>query len=121
MTLAQNLQADDHGNPQGHMVADVAVIGDEQAHESNLRGSSLSVLETIAPTETFLDPVPEDDDPDVRHWGWRDEIEAAWKKRKPVYALCGKLVYLPARRSNKEFRACLEAQARFERGRTGRY
>ena len=121
MTLDQNLQADDHDNPQGHMVADVTVIGAEKAHESNLRGSSLSVLETIAPSETFLDPVPEDDDPDVRHWGWRDEIEAAWKKRKPVYALCGKLVYLPARRYIMECRACLEAKARTDRGRTGRY
>ena len=121
MTLAQNFQADDHDNSQGHMVADVTVIGAEKAHESNLRGSSLSVLETIAPSETFLDPVPEDDDPDVRHWGWRDEIEAAWKKRKPVYALCGKLVYLPARRYIKECRACLEAKARTDRGRTGRY
>ena len=88
----------------------------------NLRGSSLPVSETIAPSETYLDPELDDgNDPDVTHWGWRDEIEAAWKKRKPVYALCGKLVYLPARRANKECRACLEAQARFGRGRTGRY
>ncbi len=122
MTLDQNLQADDHDNPQGHMVADVTVIGAEKAHESNLRGSSLSVLETIAPSETFLDPVPEDDDPDVRHWGWRDEIEAAWKKRKPVYALCGKLVYIrPKPPNRKHCPACLEAKARTDRGRTGRY
>jgi hypothetical protein len=103
------------------MVTGVTVIGDEKADGSDPLGSSLSVLETVAPSETVLDPVPEDDDSDVRHWGWRDEIEAAWKKRKPVYALCGKLVYLPARRANKECRACLEAQARFGRGRTGRY
>ena len=43
----------------------------------NLRGSSLSVLETVAPSETVLDTVPEDDDPDVLHRGWRDEVEAA--------------------------------------------
>ena len=103
------------------MVAGVTAIGDEKVHGSNLGGLRLSVLETIAPSETFLDPVPEDDEPDVTHWGWRDEIEAAWKKRKPVYALCGKVVYLPARRCIKECRACLEAKARAERGRTGRY
>ncbi len=103
------------------MVADVTVIGDEKTHGSKLGGSSLPTWETIVPSETFLDPVPEDDDPDVRHWGWRDEIETAWKKRKPVYALCGKLVYLPARRYIKECRACLEAKARTDRGRTGRY
>ena len=103
------------------MVEDVTVIGDEKAHGSNHRGSSLSVSEAVAPSEMVLDPVPEDDDPDVRHWGWRDEIEASWKKRKPVYALCGKLVYLPPRRFIKQCRACLEVKARTERSRTGRY
>ena len=45
----------------------MTVIGDETTHGSDLRGSSLSVLETIAPFETVLDPIPEDDDPDVVH------------------------------------------------------
>ena len=84
MTLAQNLQDDDHDNSQGRMVAGVTVVGDEKAHGSNLRRSNLSVSETIVPSETFLDPVPERDDPDVVHMGWRDEIEAAWKDRKSV-------------------------------------
>ena len=104
------------------MVADVTVIGDEKTHGSKLGGSSLPTWETIVPSETFLDPVPEDDDPDVTHWGWRDEIEAAWKKRKPFYALCGKLVYTrPKPPNSKHCPACLEVKARFERGRTGRY
>ncbi len=123
MTLDQNLQADDHDNPQGHMVAEVTVIGALKAHESNLRESSLSVLETIAPSETYLDPELDDgNDPDVTHWGWRDEIEAAWKKRKPFYALCGKLVYIrPKPPNRKHCPACLEAKARIARSRTGRY
>ena len=43
-------------------VADVTVIGDETTHGSDLRGSRLSVLETIAPSGTVLDPFLEDDD-----------------------------------------------------------
>ena len=112
MTLDQNLQADDHDNPQGHMVADVTVIGAEKAHESNLRGSSLSVLETVAPSETVLDPVPEDDDPDVLHRGWRDEVEAARKTGKPCWTLCGKLVYIIVEPYPKACPACAEANAR---------
>ena len=34
MTLAQNLQADDHDNLHGHMVTGMTVIGDEKAHGS---------------------------------------------------------------------------------------
>jgi hypothetical protein len=118
MTLAQNLQADDHGNSQGRMVAGVTVVGDEKAHGSNLRRSNLSVSETIVPSETFLDPVPERDDPDVVHMGWRDEIEAAWKRRKPVYTLCGKLIYPPERRLFKRCRACEKIAERIREAHT---
>jgi len=118
MTLAQNLQADDHGNPQGHMVADVTVAGVEKAQVTNLRGSSLSVSETIVPSETFLDPVPEDNDRDIVHMGWRDEIEAARKKRKPVYTLCGKLIYPPERRLFKRCRACEKIAERIREAHT---
>ena len=118
MTLAQNLQADDHGNSQGRMVADVTVIGDEKTHGSKLGGSSLPTWETIVPSETFLDPVPEDDDPDVVHMGWRDEIVAARKKRKPVYTLCGKLIYPPKRRLFKRCRACEKIAERIREAHT---
>jgi len=87
-------------------VADVTVIGDEKTHGSDLRGSSLSVLETIAPSETVLDPIPEDDDPDVSHWGRRSEIEAARKTGTRCRTLCGKFLYVPARRPPKRCRAC---------------
>ena len=112
MTLAQNLQADDHGNSQGRMVADVTVIGDEKTHGSKLGGSSLPTWETIVPSETFLDPVPEDDDPDVLHRGWRDEVEAARKTGKPCWTLCGKLVYIIVEPYPKACPACAEANAR---------
>jgi hypothetical protein len=100
-------------------VADVTVIGDETTHGSDLRGSRLSVLETIAPSETVLDPIPEDDDPDVGHWGWRPEIETARRTGNPLWALCGKLVYIPARRPPKHCQVCV-AIARESRGRRGR-
>ncbi len=112
MTLAQNLQADDHGNSQGRMVAGVTVIGDEKAHGSNLRRSNLSARETIVPSETLLDPVPEDDDPDVLHRGWRDEVEAAKKTGKPYWTLCGKLVYIIVEPYPKACPACAEVSAR---------
>ena len=117
MTLNQNLQADDHDNPQGHMVADVTVIGAEKAHESNLRESSLSVLETIAPSETVLDPIPGDDDPDVSHWGRRSEIEVARKTGNPCWTLCGKLVYIPTSRPPKHCQVCADIAGRDRRGR----
>ena len=37
-------------------------ITEEERDAQNLRGSSLSVLKTIAPSETALDPIPEEDD-----------------------------------------------------------
>ena len=77
------------------MVEAVTVIGDETTHGSDLRGSSLSVLETIAPSETVLDPIPEDDDPDVTHRGWKREIETGRRTGNPVWTFCGKLVYIP--------------------------
>jgi hypothetical protein len=77
-------------------VADVTVIGDETTHGSDLRGSRLSVLETIAPSETVLDPIPEDDDPDVGHWGWRPEIETARRA-------CG---YADGGRPGRRWRRC---------------
>ena len=73
----------------------------------NLRGSSLSVLETIAPSETVLDPIPEDDDPDVGHWGRRPEIEAARRTGTRCRTLCGKFVYIPARRPPKPCQGCV--------------
>ena len=82
----------------------------------------LSALETIAPSETVLEAVPEDDDPDVIHWGWRDELEAARRTGKPYHSLCGKLIYIrPKPPYPKHCPACLAVKARFERGRTGRY
>ena len=87
-------------------VADVTMIGDETTHGSDLRGSSLSVLETIAPSETVLDPVPEDDDPDVYHWGRAGEMEAARKTGNPFRTLCGKFVYERATAYLKPCRAC---------------
>ena len=89
------------------MVEAVTVIGDETTHGSDLRGSSLSVLETIAPSETVLDPIPEDDDPDVYHSGRRDEMEVARKAGNPFWTLCGKLVYIPARLPPKPCQVCV--------------
>ena len=86
----------------------VAVIGEETTHGSDLRGSSLTVLETIAPCETVLDPIPEDDDPDVGHWGRRREIETAKRTGNPIWTLCGKLVYIPARRPPKICQVCTD-------------
>jgi hypothetical protein len=74
----------------------VTVIGDETTHGSDLRGSSLSVLETIAPSETVLDSIPEDDDPDVAHLFWPGEKEAARRTGNRCEAFCGKFVYVPA-------------------------
>ena len=88
------------------MVEAVTVIGDETTHGSDLRGSSLSVLETIAPSETVLDPIPEDDDPDVGHRAWRREIEIARRTGNPLWTLCGKLVYIPASRPPKRCQVC---------------
>ena len=78
-----------------------------QAIAQNLRGSSLSVLETIAPSETVLDPIPEDDDPDVGHRAWRREIETARRTGNPLWTLCGKLVYIPALRPPKPCQVCV--------------
>jgi len=97
----------------------VTVIGDETTHGPDLRGSSLSVLETIAPSETVLDPIPEDDDPDVYHSGRRDEMEVARKAGNPFWTLCGKLVYERMRGDRKRCRAC-EDITRDMRGRRGR-
>ena len=97
----------------------VTVIGDETARGSDLRGSSLSVLETIAPSETVLDPIPEDDDPDVCHRGRRREIETARRTGNPLWTLCGKLVYIPARRLPKRCQVCVDI-SRDLRGRKGR-
>ena len=97
----------------------VTVMGDETTHGSDLRGSSLSVLETIAPSETVLDPIPEDDDPDVYHSGWRDEMAAARKAGNPFWTLCGKFVYERPRAYRKRCRAC-EDITRDKRDRKGR-
>jgi hypothetical protein len=100
-------------------VADVTVIGDETTHGSDLRGSSLSALETIAPSETVLDPIPEDDDPDIRHRSWRREIETARRTGNPLWTLCGKLIYIPARLPPKPCQVC-EGISRDLRRRKGR-
>ena len=85
----------------------------------NLRGSSLTVLETIAPSETVLDPITEDDDPDVYHWGRRDQMAAARKTGNPFRTLCGKFVYERAPAYRKPCRTCADI-ARAQRDRKGR-
>ena len=100
-----------------HQIGLPAPVG--QAIAQNLRGSSLSVLETIAPSETVLDPIPEDDDPDIRHRGWRREIETARRTGNPLWTLCGKLVYIPARLLPKPCQVC-EGISRDLRRRKGR-
>ena len=93
------------------MVADVTVIGDETTHGSNLRGSSLSVLETIAPSERVLDPIPEEDDNEwVSHLAQYEEIETAIKTGNPVWTFCGKLLYAHKSRAVAVCRACKEAR-----------
>ena len=110
MTLAQNLQADDHGNPQGHMVADVTVAGAEKAQVTNLRGSSLSVLETIAPSETVLDPIPEEDDNEwVSHLARYEEMETGIETGNPVWTFCGLLSDVRKSPYPTICRACKEA------------
>ena len=84
----------------------MTVIGDETTHGSDLRGSRLSALETIAPSETVLDSILEDDDADAQHWGRRSEIEVARKTGNPFWTLCGKLVYIPASRPPKRCQVC---------------
>ena len=84
----------------------VTVISDQTTRGSDLHGSTLSVLETIAPAETVLDPIPEDDDPDVYHMGLRPEIAASRRTGNPFWTLCGKLVYERRRGDRKRCRAC---------------
>jgi len=96
-----------NSEPWRPTVEAVTVIGDETTHGSDLHGSTLSVLETIAPSETVLDPIPEDDDPDVGHRAWRREIETARRTGNPLWTLCGKLVYIPARRPPKPCQVCV--------------
>jgi len=89
----------------------VTVIGDETTHGSDLRGSSLSVLETIAPSETVLDPIPEEDDNQwVAHLAQYEEIETAIKTGNPVWTFCGKLLYAHKSRAVAVCRACKEAR-----------
>ena len=77
----------------------------------NLRGSSLSVLETIAPSETVLDPIPEEDDNQwVAHLAQYEEIETAIKTGNPVWTFCGKLLYVRKSRAVAICRACKEAR-----------
>ena len=77
----------------------------------NLRGSSLSVLETIAPSETVLDPIPEEDDNEwVSHLAQYEEIETAIKTGNPVWTFCGKLLYAHKSRAVAVCRACKEAR-----------
>ncbi|SVB89555.1 uncharacterized protein METZ01_LOCUS242409 [marine metagenome] len=82
-----------------------------QAITQNLRGSSLSVLETIAPSETVLDPIPEEDDNEwVSHLAQYEKIETGIKTGNPVWTFCGKLVYAHKSRGVPICRACIEAR-----------
>jgi hypothetical protein len=82
-----------------------------QAIAQNLRGSSLSVLETIAPSETVLDPIPEEDDNEwVSHLAQYEEIETGIKTGNPVWTFCGKLLYVHKSRAVAVCRACKEAR-----------
>ena len=82
-----------------------------QAIAQNLRGSSLSVLETIAPSETVLDPIPEEDDNEwVSHLAQYEEIETGIKTGDPVWTFCGKLLYVHKSRAVAVCRACKEAR-----------
>ncbi len=76
----------------------------------NLRGSSLTVLEKIAPSETVLDPIPEEDDnPRVAHRARYEEMETGIATGNPVWTFCGKLVYVRRSRYSTICRACKEA------------
>ena len=76
----------------------------------NLRGSSLSVLETIAPSETVLDPIPEEDDnPRVAHRARYEEMETGIETGNPVWTFCGQLLYVRRSRYSTICRACKEA------------
>ena len=103
--------------PWRSTVANVTVIGYETTHGSDLRGSRLSALETIAPSETILDSILEDDDSDAQHWGRRSEIEVARKTGNPCWTLCGKLVYIPTSRPPKRCQVCADIAGRDRRGR----
>ena len=82
-----------------------------QAIAQNLRGSSLSVLETIAPSEMVLDPIPEEDDNEwVSHLAQYEEIETDIKTGDPVWTFCGKLLYVHKSRAVAVCRACKEAR-----------
>ena len=104
-------------------VADVTVIGDETTHGSDLRGSRLSVLEAIAPSETVLDPFLEDDDSDLLHKAFTvAEVQAAKKTGNPCRTLCGKLVYVHAPVPPKRCQVCADIARQIiaGRGRRGR-
>ena len=76
----------------------------------NLRRSSLSVLEKIAPSETVLDPIPEEDDNEwVSHLARYEEIETAIKTGNPVWTFCGQLLYVRKSPYPTIWRACKEA------------
>ena len=76
----------------------------------NLRGSSLSVLEKIAPSETVLDPIPEEDDnPRVAHRARYEELEAGIRTGNPVWTFCGQLLYVRKSPYSTICRACKEA------------
>ena len=77
----------------------------------HFRGSSLSVLETIAPSETVLDPIPEEDDNEwVSHLAQYEEIETGIKTGNPVWTFCGKLLEAHKSRAVAICRACKEAR-----------
>ena len=81
-----------------------------QAIAQNLRGSSLSVLETIAPSETVLDPIPEEDDePRVAHLARYEEMETGIETGNPVWTFCGLLSDVRKSPYPTICRACKEA------------
>ena len=76
----------------------------------NLRGSSLTVLEKIAPSETVLDPIPEEDDePRVAHLARYEEMETGIETGNPVWTFCGQLLYVRRSPYSTICRACKEA------------
>ena len=76
----------------------------------NLRGSSLTVLEKIAPSETVLDPIPEeDDDPRVAHRARYEEMETGIETGNPVWTFCGLLSDVRKSPYPTICRACKEA------------
>ena len=82
-----------------------------------LSRSNPSVLESIAPIEAVLDPVLDDDDPEVNHLAHKDDIRHGLATGRPIYALCGHIwVRKPPKPDVPRCWAC----ARIAKGEEGR-